>query len=89
MHRGVWQATTHKVARSRTRLKQLSTHAHISVVGIGKQNMDGALCIEGNIRTLSSCILFHDMTMVVVLRKQACLSQVGNFHLKILVLERH
>ena len=23
-----WQATVHKVAKSRTRLKQLSTHAH-------------------------------------------------------------
>ena len=51
--------------------------------------MDGALCMKGNMRTLNSCILFHDMTMVVVLWKQACLSQVGNFHLKILVLERH
>ena len=26
--RGAWQATAHKVAKSQTRLKQLSTHAH-------------------------------------------------------------
>ena len=27
MDRGAWQATVHEVAKSRTRLKQLSTHA--------------------------------------------------------------
>ena len=27
MDRGAWQATVHGVAKSRTRLKQLSTHA--------------------------------------------------------------
>ena len=28
MDRGTWQATVHRVTKSRTRLKQLSTHAH-------------------------------------------------------------
>ena len=30
MDRGVWQAAVHRVAKSRTRLKRLSTHAHCS-----------------------------------------------------------
>ena len=30
MDRGVWQAAIHRVAKSWTRLKQLSLHAHIS-----------------------------------------------------------
>ena len=29
MHRGAWQATVHRVAKSQTRLKQLSMHARI------------------------------------------------------------
>ena len=28
MDRGTWRATVHRVAKSRTRLKQLSTHTH-------------------------------------------------------------
>ena len=28
MDRGIWRATVHKVANSRTRLKRLSTHTH-------------------------------------------------------------
>ena len=28
MDRGAWRATVHRVAKSRTRLKQLSTHRH-------------------------------------------------------------
>ena len=28
MGRGAWRATVHRVAKSRTRLKQLSTHTH-------------------------------------------------------------
>ena len=28
MDRGAWQATVHRVAKSRTQLKQLSTHTH-------------------------------------------------------------
>ena len=27
MHRGAWQATVHRVAKSQTQLKRLSTHA--------------------------------------------------------------
>ena len=30
MDRGNWRAIVHRVAKSRTRLKQLSTHAHMS-----------------------------------------------------------
>ena len=30
MDRGAWRATVHGVAKSQTRLKQLSTHTHIS-----------------------------------------------------------
>ena len=30
MDRGAWQATVHRVAKSQTRLKWLSTHAHMS-----------------------------------------------------------
>ena len=29
MDRGAWQATVHKVAKSRIRLKRLSTHTHM------------------------------------------------------------
>jgi hypothetical protein len=31
MDRGVWRAAVHRVAKSRTRLKRLSIHAHCSV----------------------------------------------------------
>ena len=30
MDRGAWRATVHRVAKSRTRLKRLSTHTHAS-----------------------------------------------------------
>ena len=30
MDRGAWQATVHRVAKSQTRLKQLSMHIHVS-----------------------------------------------------------
>ena len=30
MDRGAWQATIHRVTKSRTRLKQLSMHTHLS-----------------------------------------------------------
>ena len=32
MDRGAWRATVHSVAKSRTQLKQLRTHAHIALV---------------------------------------------------------
>ena len=32
MDRGAWQSTVHEVAKSWTRLKQLSTHAHFKSV---------------------------------------------------------
>ena len=32
MDRGAWQAMVHRVAKSWTQLKQLSMHAHISVI---------------------------------------------------------
>ena len=38
MDRGAWWATVHKVAKSRTRLKQLGTHARIYYT-----NYDGML----------------------------------------------
>ena len=37
MDRGVWRATVHGVAKSRTRLKRLSTHARISLIYITVQ----------------------------------------------------
>ena len=33
MDRGAWWATVHSVTKSRTQLKQLSTHAHIQLEG--------------------------------------------------------
>ena len=32
MDRGAWQATVHAVAKSRTRLKQLSTYTHVDTI---------------------------------------------------------
>ena len=32
MDRGAWRATVHRVAKSQTRLKQLSVHAHMVVL---------------------------------------------------------
>ena len=37
MDRGAWRARVYRVAKSRTQLKQLSTHTCISVV-VGKQS---------------------------------------------------
>ena len=31
MDRGAWQATVHRVAKSQTKLEQLSTHIHIKI----------------------------------------------------------
>ena len=31
MDRGVWRATVHRVAKSRTPLMKLSTHAHVEI----------------------------------------------------------
>ena len=37
MDRGAWQATVHRVAKSWTQLKQLSTHAHKYVQRLKEQ----------------------------------------------------
>ena len=38
MDRGAWRTTTHRVAKSQTRLKQLSTHAQtIKIVNLVEQ----------------------------------------------------
>ena len=34
MDRGAWQAIVHGVAKSQTRLKQLSSHAHVSLMAV-------------------------------------------------------
>ena len=57
MDRGAWWPTVHKVAKKRTRLKQLSTHAHVCGVEGSREeqtgfwgNMDGTLSSqEGNL----------------------------------------
>ena len=36
MDRGAWQATVHRSAKTRTRLKRLSMHAHTAVITTGK-----------------------------------------------------
>ena len=53
MHRGAWQATGHRVAQSRTRLKQLRTHSergtavYTSICRCFKRLLEAQLCILG------------------------------------------
>ena len=53
MDRGAWQATVHRVSKSQTGLKQLSTHAHARLVpfrqGISadlKKGLSSALMVQ-------------------------------------------
>ena len=56
MHRGTWRATIHEVAKSQTRLKQLSTHAHKYFYAFWMQIPYKRH--DGKIYSLITCIVF-------------------------------
>ena len=59
MDRGAWKATVHRIAKSQTRLKQLSAHICMQKGGMGKWEVEaqegGYICILIHI-----CILIAD-----------------------------
>jgi len=58
MDRGAWQATVHSVAKSQTRLKQLSTHMYMCIPKLFPEYTSGT-CVIVIFQLIPCYLAFH------------------------------
>ena len=84
MDRGAWRAIVHRVTKSRTQLKQLSTHALMMacrllslVVNFSSPKLN--VCVEGSLLFLLVCVIVRN-SVYKYFQMTPCVLMLGMWH---------